>query len=212
MARIFNKPNTIAMSIIAAILLTLCYLVMIAKIGPIYVEHGPMENMQVGLIIIAGLIYFSQIFRFKGRSRETCLFFFLLSVIFVAREIDFFKMEGEIPDPLYWLLGTHVGKAFFYVPALVILFRQLTDFSYYKTHKSFYLKSSTFLFMSLAAFLLIVMSSSFDTKRWTFEYRHFFEELSEVIAYCAYVAAAIFMSFDLTKASLLEQSSDEKVD
>ena len=192
-----STVHLICFSVIALIIASCCYFVMLADVGPIYAEHGLMENMQVGLIMLAGFVFIVQAVSSDARAREIMVFFALLSVIFVAREIDFFKMQGEIAEPLYWLLGTHMGKALFYVPALYILWRQLRLFGFYYANRGFFLRLPSVQYLMIAAFLLIVMSSIFDTKEWHFKYRHFFEELSELAAYCFYFAAALLMKANL---------------
>ena len=78
----------------------------------------------------------------------------------------------------------------------LFLVLMLKDLKYYLGNRRLYLRSSFGIHLVQAAILLVVLSRAFEKDLFGFRHHVFYEELSELLAYCLLFAA----SLDLVKA------------
>ena len=192
--RFFNLQTILFLVSVLLIDLVLVYLVIFQHAESLYRENSWVENMQVGFLAIGCLLYFVSAMRLNGDHRIVCLFFSMLSFIFMFREVDVDKLD--VPRVVIFMLAEQ-GRAFFFLILLGLLFYELRKFSYYWRNRRYYLSSSIFIFIATAALLLIIFSTAFDQKLIRVEHRIFYEELSEMTAYLMMLGAALFSRKDL---------------
>lgn len=187
-------PLIIVLLLIAILDGTLIYLAVVQHAEYIYRENSWIENMQVGFLFIAFLLFISASFRTARHHRNLCGFFASLSFIFMLREVDIEKFD--VPQWQIFLFAEQ-GRAVFYAISFGLLFMELGKYSYYLKNRHHFIASNLFRFMAMAAVLLIVFSTAFDQKLIKMNHRIFFEELSEITAYCFIVAAAFLAKKEL---------------
>lgn len=189
-----NPRNSFYLAVVALLDIALCYLVVIKDAATIYRENGWMENMQVGFLAIACVLFFVTALRLESRHRMVCFFFAMLSFIFMFREVDVDKFD--VPQFLIFMLAEQ-GRSFFFIILLGILGWEIKNFSHYWRNKSIYMASSSFIYITVAALLLIIFSHAFDRKLIMIEHRVFFEELAEMTSYLMILGAGLFAYKDL---------------
>ena len=140
---------------------TLTYLVVVQNAEYIYRENSWIENMQVGFLFIACLLFISAAFRTARHHRNLCGFLASLSFIFVFREVDVEKFD--VPQWLIFLFAEQ-GRAVFYAISLGMLFLEIGKYSYYLKNRHHFISSNLFRFMAIAALLLIIFNTAFDQK------------------------------------------------
>ncbi len=115
-----------------------------------------------------------------------CIFF---CFIFVFREVDVDKFD--VPQFIIFLLAEE-GRVIFFVAYFALIAMLAKEYHHYWSYKDIYLRSNFFMYLSIAAFLLLVFSHAFDRKWVVVEHQAFYEELSEISAYYMLLVAALF--------------------
>ena len=166
----------------------LSYLVIGLGMDFIYKENNWMENIQAAVLVVCCAVFAYQSFQFYDRHRHIALFLSILCFIFAFREVDADKLDW--PTWLVFLLAEK-GRAIFFIIAFVYLGLILREARYYFANLRAYMTTSLVVYVFIAAFFLIVLSSAFDKKVIKISYWIFFEELSELVAYCLLFVASL---------------------
>ena len=185
----------VSFTVLMVINSVLSFLVIGLGMDWLFRENNFLENTQVILLITAGVVFLSAAIKLQGRHQFIAYFFTVLSFIFIFREVDFDRIEG-MPSMLVWLLADE-GRVVFFVLLLLPLLMILKDIKYYWLNLRTYLCSSWVGYLSISAFLLIVMSYVFEKRVLDVAYYVLFEELSEMSAYYLMVAAALALMSSL---------------
>lgn len=164
------------------------YLAIGQEMSFLYEENSWMENIQVGLLLGSSLMFASSALSKEVSARVLALFLALLCFIFSFREVD--VDELAVPTWVIFLLAEE-GRAIFFGMALVLLALLVRHASYYLAHGIRYLRSSLGIYCLMAAILLVVLSGAFEKDLFGSRYHVFYEELSELLAYCMLLAAAL---------------------
>lgn len=185
--------NRIVLSVLLVLNLAFWYLVVGRGMDILYAENGWMENSQVAVLLVSCVGFVCAAFALRMRDRALALLLAVLCFIFSFREVD--VDELEVPRWVIFLLAEE-GRAIFFVVALGLVIQVLRDARHYLDHWLGYLRSSPGIYLLEAAFLLVVLSGAFEEDLFGFQYHVFYEELSELLAYCLLLAA----SLDLPRA------------
>ncbi len=188
-----DRRNLIVLSVLLSGNLVLWYLAIGRGMDFIYEENSWMENIQVGVLLVSCVVFASAGFALREKHRALALFLAVLCFIFSFREVD--VDELEVSTWLIFLLAEE-GRAIFFLVALVLLVLLLKDAKYYLANRMLYLRSSLGIHLVQAAILLVALSRAFEKDLFGFRHHVFYEELSELLAYCLLFAA----SLDLVKA------------
>ena len=187
----FMTPrNAVVMAILIVLNLTLAFMVLVNNDEFIYKENSWIENIQVVMLLLSCLIFFISSLRLGGgESRIMCASFSVLCFIFVFREVDVDKFD--VPQFIIFLLAEE-GRVIFFVAYFALIAMLAKEYHHYWSYKDIYLRSNFFMYLSIAAFLLLVFSHAFDRKWVVVEHQAFYEELSEISAYYMLLVAALF--------------------
>ena len=188
-----DRRNLIVLSVLLSGNLVLWYLAIGRGMDFIYEENSWMENIQAGVLLVSCVVFASAGFALRVKHRALALFLAVLCFIFSFREVD--VDELEVSTWLIFLLAEE-GRAIFFVMALALLALLLKDAKYYLANRMLYLRSSLGIHLVQAAILLVALSRAFEKDLFGFRHHVFYEELSELLAYCLLFAA----SLDLVKA------------
>jgi hypothetical protein len=188
-----DRRNLIVLSVLLSGNLVLWYLAIGRGMDFIYEENSWMENIQAGVLLVSCVVFASAGFALREKHRALALFLAVLCFIFSFREVD--VDELEVSTWLIFLLAEE-GRAIFFLVALVLLVLLLKDAKYYLANRMLYLRSSLGIHLVQAAILLVALSRAFEKDLFGFRHHVFYEELSELLAYCLLFAA----SLDLVKA------------
>ncbi len=185
--------NRIVLSVLLVLNLTFWYLVVGRGMDVLHDENGWMENIQVGMLLVSCAVFAFAGCVLRERHRHLALLLAVLCFIFAFREVD--VDELEVSTWLIFLLAEE-GRAVFFIAALVFLVLLLKHVKYYLANRMLYLRSSLGIYLVQAAILLVVLSRVFEKDLFGFGHHVFYEELSEMLAYCLLFAA----SLDLARA------------
>lgn len=188
-----DRRNMFILSLLLLVNLLFWYLAVGRGMAFIYEENSWIENIQAGLLLGSAVIFASSAFSHEARARVLALLLALLCFIFSFREVD--VDELDVPAWLIFLLAEE-GRAIFFIMALGLLLLLLRHATYYLANRMRYLRSSLGIYFLLAAILLVVLSGAFEKDLFGSRYHVFYEELSELLAYCMLFAA----SLDLPRA------------
>lgn len=188
-----DRRNLIVLSVLLSGNLALWYLAVGRGMDFIYEENSWMENIQAGVLLVSCVVFAFAGFALREKHRALALFLSVLCFIFSFREVD--VDELEVSTWLIFLLAEE-GRAIFFVMALVLLALLLKDAKYYLANRMLYLRSSLGIHLVQAAILLVALSRAFEKDLFGFRHHVFYEELSELLAYCLLFVA----SLDLVKA------------
>lgn len=155
-----------------------------------YAENGWLENAQVLTLSIACLVFFLPVVCQRRDDKLFLLFFSLLCLSFVLREVDVEKLK--IPD-IFILFGSGTGRNVMLATGFIAIFSwAVFNIKHYKkTLTSFGLSSVGILFVAAGLFLCI--GDLFE--KMSFVQHHvFFEEMSEFSGYVLILFAAFTCS------------------
>lgn len=174
--------------LLAIVNITLCYLVIGLDMDFIYAENSWMENIQAIILIICSCVFAYRAFQFSDRHKYIAFLFAILCFTFAFREVDIDRLD--MPKWLIFMLAEE-GRGFFFLVAFFFLGMILKDSKHYFRNLKVYVKSTLALYITVSALCLILLSEAFDKKILNITYRVFFEELSELVAYCLLLATAL---------------------
>ena len=187
-----DRRNLIVLSVLLSGNLGLWYLAIGRGMDFIYEENSWMENIQAGVLLVSCVVFAFAGFALRGKHRALALFLAVLCFIFSFREVD--VDELGVSTWLIFLLAEE-GRAIFFLVALFLLVLMLKDAKYYLDNRRLYLRSPLGIHLVQAAILLVVLSRAFEKDLFGFRHHVFYEELSELLAYCLLFAT----SLDLVK-------------
>ena len=188
-----DRRNLIVLSVLLSGNLGLWYLAIGRGMDFIYEENSWMENIQAGALLVSCVVFTFAGFALREKHRRLALFLAVLCFIFSFREVD--VDELEVSTWLIFLLAEE-GRAIFFVVALILSALLLKDAKYFLVNRMLYLRASLGIYLVQVAILLVVLSRAFEKDFFGFRHHVFYEELSELLAYCLLFAA----SLDLVKA------------
>lgn len=154
-----------------------------------HVENGWLENLQVFYLSLAVIG-----FALGGRAfsdRHSGLFYFLsmVAVLFIIREVEFGELA--IPSWMQFMLAD-AGRAFFYLIAIALLVKQVTQLPNYWQQRQVYLAMPLFWYLLASAVFLLVFSLMFDRQFIDIHHYQLLEEASEAVAYMLCLGGALF--------------------
>ena len=171
----------------------------------IYLESGPIENIQVFILTIACLVFLLPVIRQTRTDKLLLLFFAFLCLSFILREVDIEYLD--IPNVLKFL-GAGIGRKVMLVIGFIgMLFYAMLNMAHYKNIlKLFFVSKEGVLIIMAGMFLYI---GSFFEKTNLVQHRTFFEEMSELIGYLLILLAALALSKNSTtnKVKLCEEQT-----
>ncbi len=186
----FDIKIFITLILYTAILFWLTYAVYALDHVIIYAENGLLENMQVITLFIAMLVFLQPLYRQKREDKLVLLFFALLCLSFILREVDVEKLN--IPE-LFILLGSGVGRNVIMASGFIaIIGYALFHFNYYKALAKHYIFSKKGFLLFLAALLLL--SSDYFEHQENILHHVFLEEIIELSGYVLILLTAFLFS------------------
>jgi len=155
-----------------------------------YMENGWLENAQVLTLSIACLVFFLPVVCQRRDDKLFLLFFSLLCLSFVLREVDVEKLE--VPNILIFF-GSGTGRNVMLATGFIAIFAwAVFNIKHYKkTLSSFALSSVSILFVAAGLFLCI---GGFFEKLDFVQHHVFFEEILEFSGYVLILLAALTCS------------------
>lgn len=167
-----------------------CYMVFTIENAAVYKENGIIENIQVLILCITFFIFLAPPFYQKRNDKLISLFFSLLIVNFILRELDVEKFD--IPKVLI-LIGSGVGrKVLLAIGFVSILLYAAFDIKHY-LHLSLKLLQSRTGILILIAPIFLFMGGFFEDAQ--FPHHEYFEEMSELIGYVFLLFAATILFY-----------------
>jgi hypothetical protein len=161
----------------------------------VYAENGPLENMQVGFIVMSCFTFLSPLTLKKNPEKLTHLFCFWLCYSFLVRELDIERLDA--PDFLV-LIGSGMGRNIILAVGFISLTGYaLSKFSYYKEVALAFLKSKTGLLLMLGG-LFLVIGTLFEISS-SINQNVLFEELFELGGYCFILVSALSLHFSYSQ-------------
>jgi hypothetical protein len=202
---IISKPYTLNLKIYPAMvpLLTLAlvdglffYEARINANMEIVKEDHSLENVQVILLFISGLVYLRTVFSVrKGHKLFPCTGA-LLCLSFILRELDIEK--HDLPQAII-LLGHGLGRNILLISLwLLITALFLRNYKHYLEIAAYLLKTRSTRFMVMGGLLLIV-GDLFEDGIFGVAAYQFYEELSELDGYFFILLASLSLFFDLER-------------
>ncbi len=164
--------------------------------GELAEENGVIENTQVALLLLSGLIFVVQSFRVEQNYRLIPWMGAWLSPSIIFRELDIEKLA--VPQWLIWVgsgMGRNLIMGFGWIALCVLAIR---SYPALKNSVGRIARSRTAAFM-LAAVTLLLLGSLFDHEAVMARHGKFWEEILETIGYSLFLPAA-FYSGSISKA------------
>jgi hypothetical protein len=181
LARSFLTPRNVAVLLLIALIdAVFIYLVKVEG-SQIYRENHLIEDLQCVLLLLGCAAYLVSAWRLQGRHRTQTAFFGILCFIFFFRELD--VEDFDVPQIVIFLLADNRGRSIFFLIGFALLGLMGRDYRHYLAHRATYLRSDIFIYLAMAALLLLVGSQMFDRK-WVYTNpQALYEEVSEFTAY-----------------------------
>ncbi len=153
----------------------------------IYAENGLLENMQALLLTVSSVLFLTPLVLQRKPVKLILLFCALLSCSFALRELD---IERFPVHNFLILIGSGTGRNIILSVAFAALLLYAGfRFSYYWHAGMTFLRSRSGLLLILAG-LFLVIGTLFEKSDWMV-YHVFYEEISELYAYC-FIAMSAF--------------------
>ncbi|MGR9086059.1 MAG: hypothetical protein ACU841_03185 [Gammaproteobacteria bacterium] len=180
------------------------YRVEVAHDLNVFKENQLLENLQVFLIMIAGLTFSQAVFLVEKSLRLFLLSGSLLSFSFILRELDVEKFD--VPPFIAFLFGSGYGRNTLLAGlwlAVVIVFVKS------RTH---HLKIALGLLgqrsgiFAVTGGLLLILGGLFDDRVFDVALYQFYEELAELNGYFFLLLSSFYLPFDLKHGSTPGQS------
>jgi len=172
------------------IFLWLSYLVVILDKDTIYAENGLLENLQVLTLLVSCITFFTPVINQKRKDKSMLLFFSLLSLAFILREVDVERLD--VPSILIFL-GSGVGRnTLLSLGFIAIIIYAVLNFTHHKKLAK--------LFFSSRGGVLLIFAGIFLITGDRFEHHGpkdlhvFIEEMFELLGYVFMLVAALTFS------------------
>jgi hypothetical protein len=146
----------------------------------IYAENGLIENTQLCLLVISGLVFLAAAIFEKRPEKPIPLFCSLICYSFALRELDLKKFD--VPGALKFVepgivRNTTIAAAF----VLLLAYAALSDFHYHRKAAARFVRSRPGILLITAAGFMLV--SDFFEKHNGIIHHTYFEEMSELFGY-----------------------------
>jgi hypothetical protein len=189
-------PTTAALFVLSLIDALFFYEAEIKANTDIIKEDHSLENNQVILLFISGLIYLWTLFHVqKGHKLFPCAGA-LLCLSFILRELDVEKFD--LPQAII-LLGHGLGRNILLICLwLLVIALFLRNYKHYMAIAVSLLKTRSALFMFVGGLSLIV-GSLFDDRVFDVDAYQLYEELSELNGYYFILLASLNLFFNLAR-------------
>jgi hypothetical protein len=177
-------------TIFTGIFCWLGYSVYVLNQTSIYAENGPLENIQVVTLIASCLAFLLPVMRQKREDKLVLLFFSLLCLSFILREVDVENLD--IPNALKFV-GSGIGRNIM----LAIGFITMTTYAmlnsaYYKKLARVFIVSIERLLIIMAGILLYI--GNYFEHYNLIQHHVFLEEIFELSGYISILLAALILS------------------
>jgi len=187
-----NTRNIIIIIIFLGLLYYVGYSVYVLNQTSIYAENRFLENAQVFILALAGLIFFLPIAYQKRTDKLLLLFFAFLCLSFILREVD--VEDFNIPNILIYI-GSGIGRNVLVATGFIsILFYAIYNITHYKTVLRDFLLSIDGVLIITAGILLFVGEYFEDAH--SLSHNVFLEEASELLSYVLILLVAFTYSKD----------------
>ena len=158
-------------------------------VGVVARENGVLENTQVALLLLSGLIFAVQSFRVERNYRFIPWMGAWLSPSMIFRELDIEKLA--VPQWLIWV-GSGTGRdlimGFGWIALCVLAIK---SYSAWKGSFKIIIRSRMAIFM-YSSVAMLLLGSLFDHELIATDQGKLWEELFEIIGYFLLLPAALF--------------------
>jgi membrane-associated PAP2 superfamily phosphatase len=187
-----NARNIMIIMIFLGLLYYVGYSVYVLNQTSIYAENRFLENAQVFILALAGLIFSLPIAYQKRTDKLLLLFFAFLCLSFILREVD--VEELNIPNILIYI-GSGIGRNVLVVAGFVsILSCAIYNITHYKTVLRNFLLSIDGVLIIIAGVLLFVGEYFEDAH--SLSHNVFLEEATELLSYVLILLVAFTYAKD----------------
>ncbi len=157
--------------------------------GELAQENGVLENTQIVLLLLSGLIFVIQSFRVERNYRIIFWMGAWLSPSIIFRELDIEKLA--VPQWLIWIgsgTGRNLIMGFGWIALCVLAIK-----SYSKLKGSFRrIARSRMAILIYSTVIILLLGSLFEHGTIPVEHGMFWEEISEMMAYFLLLLASVF--------------------
>jgi hypothetical protein len=187
-----NARNIMVIMIFLGLLYYVGYSVYVFNQTSIYAENRLLENAQVFILALAGLIFSLPTVYQKRTDKLLLIFFAFLCLSFILREVD--VEELNIPNILIFI-GSGIGRNVLVVAGFVsILSCAIYNITHYKiVLRNFLLSIDGVLIIT--AGMLLFLGEYFEDAH-SFSHNVFLEEASELLSYVLILLVAFTYSED----------------
>jgi hypothetical protein len=156
----------------------------------VYSENGPLENLQVVVLVTAFLIFLLPALHQKREDKLILLFFSFLCFAFILREVD---IEDFNLPPVIVFTGSGIGRNLILLTGFITMVTYgFLHFSYYKKLALSFIKSCPGILM-ITAGLLLYIGDYFEHQE-SLHLHVFWEEMFELLGYMVISFAALITS------------------
>jgi len=186
----FNSLIAITTLLFIMLMCWLGYSVFVNNQIFLYAENGPLENTQVFTLSIASLMFLLPVLTQSRNDKLFFLFFSLLCISFVLREVDIEDLN--VPNILI-LIGSGTGRNIMLTIGFVAIFLCMAiNLAHYKKVFKFYTLSRGGRLI-ITAGILLGISALFEEMSFVPHYV-FFEEMLELSGYVIILLVAFIWS------------------
>ena len=180
----------ITIALFTGVFFWLGYSVYILDQSDIYAENGVLENIQVFTLLAACITFFLPVIYQKREDKLILVFFALLCLAFILREVDVEKLD--IPSILIFMgsgIGRNILLAFGFIT--IIIYAVLNNTYYQNLVKVFILSKEGILL--IIAGLLLGIGDYFEHAK-LLHHHVFIEEMFELSGYTVILLTALMFS------------------
>jgi len=187
-----NKRNIMIIMIFLGLLSYIAYSVYVLNQTSIYAENRLLENAQVFILALAGLIFSAPVVYQKRTDKLLLLFFAFLCLSFILREVD--VEDLNIPNILKYI-GSGIGRNVLVVAGFVgILSCAIYNLTHYKTVLRNFVLSIDGVLM-ITAGMLLFLGEYFEDAH-SLSHNVLLEEALELLSYVLILLVALTYSKD----------------
>ena len=167
----------------------LSYSVYTLNQSSIYDENGILENIQILTLTLSSIIFLLPVITQKRKDKLLLLFFALLCLAFILRELDVEKLN--VPDILIFF-GSGIGRNIMISTGFILL----TTYAIF--NRQYYIELAKKFIMSVEGYLIVLaaillLSGGYFEHMTSVQHHVFLEEIFELFGYVLILIVSLIL-------------------